>query len=52
MSDPTTVEVMTNTTPNSCVDVHCDCNTMWSLAQQFSTKRLCIETGQHKGQLV
>lgn len=52
MSDPTTVEVMTNMTPNSCVDVHCDCNTMWSLAQQFSTKRLCIETGQHKGQLV
>ncbi len=48
----TTVEVMTNRTPNSCVDVHCDCNTMWSLAQQFSTKRLCIETGQHKGQLV
>jgi hypothetical protein len=25
---------------------------MWSLAQQFSTKRLCTQTGEHKGKLV
>jgi hypothetical protein len=40
MADPTTVTVATNTKPNSCVDVQCDCNTMWSLAQQFSYLRL------------
>ncbi|WP_026330401.1 MULTISPECIES: hypothetical protein [Caldimonas] len=40
MSDATTVTAMTNTTPNSCVEVRCDCATMWSLAQQFCYVRL------------
>jgi hypothetical protein len=52
MADASTKEAMTNTTPNSCVEVNCDCNTMWSLAQQFSYTRLCVETGEHKGDLV
>jgi hypothetical protein len=43
---------MTNTTPKSCAEVTCDCNTMWSLAQQFSSTRLCMETGNDKGTLV
>ncbi|MBB3225403.1 DUF2515 family protein [Pseudoduganella umbonata] len=42
----------TNTTPKSCVNTDCDCNMMWSLAQQFSTKRLCVQTGEHKGKLI
>ncbi|MDF0606857.1 hypothetical protein HZU77_014535 [Neisseriaceae bacterium TC5R-5] len=36
----TTVEAMTNDTPNSCVAVNCNCITLWSLAQQFSYLRL------------
>ena len=52
MADPTTVEAMTNTTPQSCVDVKCDCNTMWSLAQQFSYLRLSDETAPFKSTLV
>jgi hypothetical protein len=52
MSDPTTVTAPTNDRPNSCVDVHCDCNTMWSMAQQFSTLRLCVETGDFRARLV
>ena len=46
------IEAMTNTTPKSCVDVNCDCNTMWSMAQQFSTMRLCSHTGEFKGELI
>ena len=52
MADPTTLEVMTNTTPNSCVEVKCDCNTMWSMAQQFSYLRLSDETAPFKSTLV
>jgi hypothetical protein len=52
LADPTTVEVMTNTTPQSCVDVKCDCNTMWSLAQQFSYLRLSDESGDFEATLV
>lgn len=52
MADSSTKEAMTNTAPKSCVEVNCDCNTMWSLAQQFSCMRLCVETGEHKGELV
>lgn len=52
MSDPTTVEAMTNTTPQSCVDVRCDCNTMWSLAQQFSYLRLSDDQGNSRATLV
>ena len=34
MSDPTTVTAVTNPKPNSCVEVKCDCPTMWSFVQQ------------------
>lgn len=40
MADPTTIETMTNTTPLSCVEGVCTCDTMWSLAQQFCYVRL------------
>lgn len=46
------VEAKTNEKGQSCVDVVCDCNTMWSLAQQFSVQRLTTGTGEHKGRLV
>jgi len=52
VSDPTTVTATTNTTPQSCVSVQCDCNTMWSLVQQFSYLRLADETGDFKSKLV
>ena len=52
MSDSTTVTATTNTTKNSCVDVHCDCDTMWSMAQQFSTLRLATKVGDFKATLV
>jgi hypothetical protein len=52
MADSSTTEARTNTTPKSCVEVSCDCNTIWSLAQQFSYTRLCAETGDHKGKLI
>lgn len=52
MADASTREATTNTIPKSCVDVNCDCNTMWSLAQQFSSKRLCVQFGEHKGKLL
>jgi hypothetical protein len=32
--DPTTVTAVTNPKPNTCVEVKCDCATMWSLIQQ------------------
>jgi hypothetical protein len=52
MDDSSTKEAMTNATPKSCVGVNCDCNAIWSLAQQFSYRRLCVQTGEHKGKLV
>lgn len=52
MADASKKDGTTNTTPKSCVEVNCDCNTMWSLAQQFSYKRLCVRTGEHEGELV
>lgn len=52
MSDATTVKVMTNPTPKSCVTVKCDCATMWSLAQQFSVVRLSTVTGDMKAALI
>jgi hypothetical protein len=52
VADPTTVIATTNTTPNSCVDVHCDCNTMWSMAQQYSYLRLSDEIAPFKSNLV
>ncbi|TCV90685.1 DUF2515 family protein [Sulfurirhabdus autotrophica] len=52
MADPTTITAMTNTTANSCVGVQCDCNTAWSIAQQWSTLRLCTPTGKFQDKLV
>jgi hypothetical protein len=34
LSDVTTVTAVTNPKPNTCVEVKCDCSTMWSLVQQ------------------
>lgn len=52
MPDSANKKVETNPTPNSCVDVTCDCSILWSLAQQFSTTRLCVSTGEHSGDLL
>ncbi|MES2756705.1 MAG: hypothetical protein V4693_04965 [Pseudomonadota bacterium] len=52
MGDASTKQAKTNTTPKSCVDVKCDCHTIWSLAQQFSTIRLCVESGEYQGDLI
>lgn len=52
MAEHVLVEAMTNTKKNSCVEAQCDCNTMWSLAQQFSYLRLSTTTGDHKAELV
>lgn len=41
MTDSTTIEAMTNDQPDSCVEVNCNCQTLWSLAQQFCYLRLC-----------
>jgi hypothetical protein len=52
MADAGKRTAMTNTTSKSCAEVTCDCNTMWSMAQQFSSTRLCTQTGEDKGRLV
>lgn len=52
MSKTDPVLARTNTTPDSCTVAKCDCDTMWSLTQQFSTVRLCVKTGKHKGKLI
>jgi hypothetical protein len=52
VADPTTLNAMTNPTPNSCVEVNCDCNTMWSMAQQYSYLRLSDEIAPFKSNLV
>lgn len=52
MADVGIKEAVTNTTPKSFAAVNCDCHTMWSLAQQFSMKRLCVETGENRGKLL
>lgn len=46
------VEARTNERKQSCVDAICGCDTMWSLAQQFSVERLSSRTGDYKGKLV
>ncbi|MFC5473713.1 DUF2515 family protein [Paraherbaspirillum soli] len=40
MADGATIEAMTNDRPDSCVEVHCGCPTLWSMAQQFCYTRL------------
>ncbi|MFT4249555.1 MAG: hypothetical protein QM581_16210 [Pseudomonas sp.] len=48
MTDVTTVEATTNDQPDSCVNVQCDCPTLWSLAQQFCYLRLSNQKGDDK----
>lgn len=52
MADPTTVTATTNTRPSSCVDVYCKCDTMWSMAQQYSYLRLSDEIEPFKAKLI
>lgn len=52
MADTTTLEVMTNITPQSCVEVKCDCNTIWSLVQQLSYMRLTKPITPTKGKIL
>jgi hypothetical protein len=52
VANPTTLTAPTNTTPNSCVDVNCDCNTIWSMAQQFSYLRIAYVDGDHKAKFI
>jgi hypothetical protein len=52
VGDPTTTKAPTNTKPESCVGVQCDCNTMWSFTQQYCYLRLCTDVGNMKAQLV
>lgn len=40
MAENLKVTGTTNPEPNTCVDAHCDCNIIWSLAQQFSMRQL------------
>ncbi|AYR25137.1 DUF2515 family protein [Herbaspirillum rubrisubalbicans] len=46
------VKAGTNTTKDSCVEVQCNCDTMWSLVQQQCTKRLCKLHGRNEGRLL
>ena len=52
MSDETTVTAITNDRPDSCVDVNCQCPTMWSLAQQFCYLRLSNRKGEKSNRLI
>ena len=40
MAENLKVTGTTNPEPNTCVDAHCDCNIIWSLAQQFAMRQL------------
>jgi hypothetical protein len=52
VTDTTTSKATTNTTANSCVDVQCDCNALWSMAQQFSYLRLSDKTAPFRATLL
>lgn len=52
MSDETTVTAITNDRPNSCVDVKCQCPTMWSLSQQFCYLRLSNRKSDKSNRLI
>jgi hypothetical protein len=51
-SDVTTVYGITNDTPDSCVEVRCDCPTLWSMAQQFCYMRLSNKKGEKGYRLI
>lgn len=46
------VQSQTNTTVNSKKEVKCDCNLMWSMIQEMSTKRLCKLHGRNEGSII
>jgi hypothetical protein len=48
VTDPTTITAVTNPKPNTCVEVNCDCATMWSLVQQDCYIRM----GYIKGEMI
>ncbi|MET0323286.1 MAG: hypothetical protein ABW069_21410, partial [Duganella sp.] len=52
MSTQEKTQSLTNTTKNSKKVVECDCNMMWSIIQQMSTKRLCKITGKNQGSII
>lgn len=52
MGAPDSVSSQTNTVENSCKELHCDCNLMWSMIQQMSTKRLCRLHGSNEGSII
>ena len=42
------VQARTNSEPNTCVDVHCSCEIMWSFAQQFAMRQIVTHAPVHK----
>lgn len=48
----TDFKATTNESAHSCEDAVCDCDTLWSMAQQFSVERLATQTGEFRGRLV
>jgi len=52
MGSPDTAQSQTNTTLKSCKELKCDCNLMWSMVQQMSTKRLCTLHGRNEGSII
>lgn len=52
MDGSSKVQATTNTVANSRKEIHCDCNLMWSIIQQMSTKRLCSQSGRNEGSII
>jgi hypothetical protein len=52
MAEQIIATAITNITPNSCVNVTCDCNTMWSFTQEFSYLRLSNISADFKAKLI
>ena len=46
------IQSQTNTVDKSSKELHCDCNLMWSMIQQMSTKRLCKLHGRNEGSII
>lgn len=47
MAENLKVTGTTNPEPNTCVDAHCNCDIIWSLAQQFAMRQLVTHTPAH-----
>ncbi|EJN00490.1 hypothetical protein [Herbaspirillum sp. YR522] len=52
MGAPDKIQSQTNTVDRSSKELHCDCNLMWSMIQQMSTKRLCKLHGRNEGSII